>query len=368
MKLNLLLEQVKNYLEIVFYRLNKKILIVTSLLISITVCGQTQPVEFKRSGDRKIQGINIIKKMDNVSLIQTTVLFQNVTKKGIFVNERGVFGGAATHGASMSAELTAYLVFSDGEPSDEEYQKVVDGFYTRLNEKLNQSNIKALSWEKFTSSKYYNSAKGEKEEDKNTQDMMKRGNAWKVFTANKGPRIIRYNPMNHNYNAPAVGGTVKLANYLKEVKASTAAALNIVVNFADIYLEGEAHSGRTERAFSTVNWQSSKVKYDLYPNIRVTGRHSGGNQIFIFPTSKAFDEIFNTTDIRATTDLKAETSQDEAKIKKRSWLVPQISIGHKHNITPFVVETTKKEYFDNVKNALDRYADELAKALKNAKQ
>lgn len=364
MRTNLLLQ---THLQTTFSRFKSTITILTALLFSVNVSAQ-EAIEFKRSGDRKMQGINIIKKMDDVSVIQATVLFQNVTKKGIFVNERGVFGGAATHGASMSAELTAYLVFSDGEPTDAEYQKAVDDFYARLNEKLNQANIKALPWEKFSSSKYYNNAKGEKQEDKNTEEMKKKGNAWKIFTANQGPRIIRYNPMNHNYNAPAVGGTVKLANYLKETKVSTAAALNLVINFADIFLEGEAHSGRTERAFSTVNWQSSKVKYDLYPNIRITGRHNGGNQIFIFPTSKAFDEIFNTTDVRATTTLKAETSQNASKIQKRSWLVPQISIGHKHDITPFVVETTKKEYFDNVKNALDRYADELAKALKNAKQ
>lgn len=347
----------------------KGLLLVALLSSVFCLDGYAQEViEFKRGGDRNINGINLMKRMNDISVIQATVLFQNATKRGIFKNERGIFGAAKTHGASMSAELTAYLVFSDGEPSDAEYQKVVDDFYVYLNKKLDEKGIKTTPWQSFATSNFYTQLRGEKEDDKTSEEMTRRGNAWKIITAYNGPRAIRYNPMNHYYNAPAVRGTVRLSNYGKDVKVSTVAALNIVVDFADIYLDGDVRSGVANRTFSTVTWQKSEVKYDVSPRVKVTGRHTGGNQIFLFPSNRQFDEVYSMTDVRAPQEFNASVSQDEEKIKKRSWLVPQISIGMKHDITPFVVETTKEEYFKNVKQALEKYADDLALAFSNAKK
>ena len=347
----------------------KNLLLVAFLSLVFSFDGYAQEaVEFKRGGDRNINGINLMKRMNDISVIQATVLFQNATKRGIFKNERGLFGAAKTHGASMSAELTAYLVFSDGEPSDAEYQKVVDDFYVYLNKKLDEKGIKTTPWQTFANSNLYTQLRGEKEDDKTSEEMTSRGNAWKIITAYNGPRAIRYNPMNHNYNAPAVRGTVRLSNYGKDVKVSTVAALNIVVDFADIYLDGDVRSGVANRTFSTVTWEKSEVKYDVSPRVKVTGRHTGGNQIFLFPANRQFEEVYSINDIRSPQEFNATVSQDEEKIKKRSWLVPQISIGMKHDITPFVVETTKEEYFNHVKKALESYADKLAIAFSNAKK
>lgn len=350
--------------------LTKRNSLILLLVILISLSGYSQEkAEFKRLGDRKIEGINLMKNMNNISVIQATVLFQNVTKRGIFENERGVFGAAKTHGASMSAELMAYLVFSDGEPTDAEYQKVVDDFYVYLNKKLDEASIKTIAWNQFASSKLYSDLKGDKEDTKTSEEMTKKGNAWKIFTAYNGPRAIRYNPMNHNYNAPAVRGTVRLSNYGKDVDASTIATLNIVIDFADIYLDGDVKSGAyDEFNIRTVTWKKSEVKYSVNPHIRVAGRHNGGNQIFVFPKNRKFEEVYSAADVRASQPLTANVTQDEEKIKKRSWLVPQITIGQKHDITPFVVETTKEEYFKHVKLVLEKYAEELATSFKNAKK
>lgn len=347
----------------------KSIMLVAFLALVFCFDGYAQEaVEFKRGGDRNINGINLMKRMNDISIVQATVLFQNATKRGIFKNERGLFGAARTHGASMSAELNAYLVFSDGEPSDAEYQKVVDDFYVYLNKKLDEKGIKTTPWQSFANSTLFTQLRGEKEDVKTSEEMTRSGNAWKIITAYNGPRAIRYNPVNHYYNAPAVRGTVRLSNYGKDVKVSTVAALNIVVDFADIYLDGDVRSGVTERTFSTVTWQQSEVKYDVSPRVKVTGRHTGGNQIFLFPANRQFDEVYSMTDVRAPQEFMATVSQDEEKIKRRSWLVPRISTGQRHDITPFVVETTKEEYFKNVKEALERYADELATAFSNARR
>jgi len=365
MKTNLINKQTIFLME----NLGVKALLTTFLAFFLCLTGFSQEaVEFRRGGDRNINGINLMKRMNDISVIQATVLFQNATKRGIFKNERGIFGAAKTHGASMSAELTAYLIFSDGEPTDAEYQKVVDDFYVYLNKKLDEKGIKTTPWQSFANSTLYTQLGGEKEDEKLTEEMTRRGNAWKIVTANNGPRAIRYNPMNHYYNAPAVRGTVRLSNYGKDVKVSTIAALNIVVDFADIYLDGDVKSGVSERTFSTVTWQQSEVKYDVSPRVKVTGRHTGGNQVFLFPSNRQFDEVYSMTDVRAPKEFNATVSQDEEKIKRRSWLAPRISIGQRHDITPFVVETTKEEYFNNVKLALERYADELATALSNARR
>lgn len=354
----------------------KKMILTLSTVFLFVTGLLAQNIEFKRGGDRKLSGFKAIKKMEDVSVIQTSVYFQNITKRGIYVTERNALGsvlggyaGSKSDGNAMSAELIAYLVFSDGEPTDKEYQKAADEFYEYLNKKLTEAGIKALSWDKFTASKYYSKQKGDKEDDQNSEEMTKKGNAWKIYTANQGPRSIRYNPVNHNYNVPAVGGTVKLGNYGKEVKVGTLLALNLVVDFADIYLEGDAHSGVSNRTFSTVKWKTSSVKYSISPQVRITARNNGGNQIFVFPVkSKAFEEIYNADDIRSPKEYAASVEQDPGKIKKRSFLANLPSMAQKHEIDPFVVETTREAYFANVEIALQKYADNLVAAILEAKK
>ena len=348
------------------------------LLITFIVSGNTYAQEsvFKRSGDRKISSFKAVSKMDDASVIQAAVYFQNITKKNIVVNERnamggvlGKYAGAKSDGHSASAALTAYLVFSDGEPDDSEYQQAVDEFYTYLNQKLEQNAVKSIPWETFSSSKYFSQLTDDKEAEKEIEELNKKGNAWKIFTANKGPRIIRYNPMNHTYNAPAVKGTVRMANYGKEVKTSTLLALNIIIDFADIYLEGEAHSGKTNRSYSSVKWQNSTIKYDISPNVRITSRDNGGNQIFVFPTkSKSFDEIYSADDVRSALPLNGKLTQDASLIQKRSFFDYLPSKGTKHSIDPFVVEISKADYFNAVNDALKKYADSLAAAIKEVKK
>lgn len=351
----------------------KNLLIILASVVFLGAGIYESEIIFKRSGDRKIENFNTLKKMEDVSVIQTSVYFQNITKRGIFVTERnalgnvlGKYAGSKSGGNAASAELVAYLVFSDGEPADSDYQKITDDFYTYLNNKLTANGIKAESWEKFAASKYYDQIKDEKDDDKTVQEFRRKGNAWKIYTANNGPRPIRYNPMNHNYNAPAVRGTLRMANYGKEANVGTLFALNLVVDFADIFLEGDASSGTTERAFSTVEWKKSTVKYAIAPHLRVTSRDNGGSQTFVFQTSnKTFDEIYNATDIRSSHEMTAGVEQDPGKVKSEFL---SVSIGQKHDIDPFVVEVTKEVYFENVKNALEKYADEFVKTLVSVKQ
>jgi hypothetical protein len=354
----------------------KKTFLTIMTAIFMATLAIAQSAEFKRGGDRKLDGFNALKKMDDISVIQASVYFQNKTQRGIHVTERNALGGALggfagskSGGNAASATLTAYLVFSDGEPSDAEYQKVADEFYDYLNNQLNKSGIKAVSWDQYAGSKYYSGLKDENENDKESEEMTKKDNAWKIYTAHGGPRPIRYNPMNHRYNVPAVGGTVKMSNYGKEVNTGTLMALNVVVDFADIFLEGEASSGTEKRTYSTLDWKKSTIRYNLTPHIRVTSRHNGGNQAFVFPVaSKAFDEVYNTNDIRAAQRMNAQVDQDPSKIQKRTFLANLPSTAQKHDIDPFVVETTKAEYFAQVSNALQQYADELVKAFVAAKK
>lgn len=341
----------------------KRILYLLGIAMFLYTGLHAQEPVFKRSGDRKLSNFNALKKPGDVSIVQTSVFFQNMTKRKIYVTERNALGailgssaGSKSGGNAASAELVAYLVFSDGEPTDAEYQKITNDFYDYLNKKLTQGGIKAVPWDKFTSSKYYDQVKDEKDDAGTVEEFKKKGNAWKVYTANQGPRIIRYNPINHNYNAMAVRGTVRMANYGKSVKAGTVLALNLVVDFADILLEGD------------VNWKESTVKYMVSPHLRITSRHNGGNQIFVFPVkSKAFDEVYNAEDIRASQEMPALVAQDPSRVQKSIFL-SGISIGMKHDIDPFVVEVSKSEYFEHVKNALEIYADELVKAMVSVKK
>src|SRR5690554_310694 len=353
----------------------KQLIFTTCVAFLFTITLRAQEPIFKRGGDRKIEGLKLLKKMNDASVIQTSIYFQNVTKRSIYVTEKnalgGVLGGYAgskSGGNAASADLIAYLVFSDGEPNDTDYQKVTDEFYTYFNTKLLQAGIETVSWENFTSSKYFSKIKDEKDDEKTSQELKKKGNAWKIYIANNGPHPIRYNPVNHNYNVPAVKGTVQMSNYGKEVKTGTLLALNLVLDFADIFLEGDANSGKTERTFSTVEWKKSTVKYSVSPQLRVTNRHNGGNQVFVFDTKgKKFEEIYNVSDVYASKTIKASVEQDPSKIKRSKFLSSLPSMAQKHEIDPFVVEVTKAEYFENVKSALEQYADKLVKTIVKVK-
>lgn len=344
----------------------KKFTLLSTLLLC-TFFLAAQNIEFKRSGDRKVQGAT--KKIQDVSLIQTSVLFQNITKRGIHVNERGLFGAAKSLGSSMSAELIAYLLFSDEEPGAEEYQDITNEFNDYLNKKLIEKGLHLIDWAEFENSDYYANLKENKEKDfQEDQDMVKKGNAWRIFTANNGPRVIKYNPASHKYTSFGVPGVQKLKKYAKGVNAKTLMALNVVVDFADIFLEGDAHSGRTERTYSTVDWKKSTVKYDLSPHVRVTSRENGGSQIYYFTASSgAYDEFYSVTDIRASQPLEATKSQDsDLSMNKNlleSFLGSLPSVAQKHSINPFVVETTKEAYLNSVREVLMQYADALADVI-----
>ncbi|MBN2806745.1 MAG: hypothetical protein JXR22_08805, partial [Prolixibacteraceae bacterium] len=193
-----------------------------SLFLFLTAGASAQDPVFARVGDRKIEGYKALKNLDDVSIIQATIMFQNASKRTLYVTERNALGkvlgnyaGSKSGGNAASADLTAYLVFSDGEPSDADYQKASDAFYIYLNEQLLNAGINTTTWYEFAQSKYYAGLKGEKEDDQLAAELSKKGNAWKIYSANEGPRTIRYNPINHNYNVPAVRGTIQLANYGK---------------------------------------------------------------------------------------------------------------------------------------------------------
>ena len=111
-------------------------------------------------------------------------------------------------------------------------------------------------------------------------------------------------------------------------------------------------------------WKKSTIKYNITPQIRVTSRENGWNQIFVFPVkSKSFDEIYLKNDIRSSHPLNAELSQEPARIQKRNFFDYLPSTATKHEIDPFVVEVSKAEYFENINEVLKKYADGLASAI-----
>ena len=317
---------------------------------------------FVREGNRKLSGSRMLRGFDKVSVPQISVMFKHTTKRSIYKTERSLLGASRRDGGAVSAELTAYLVFSDEEPTQEEYQQVVNGFYDYLLAKFKEANIQTLPWETFASSNLFEQYGGGDDDDSEMEEFRRGGNAWMIVNAWNGPRIVGYNPVNHRYTAPAVRGVTRMSNYMKDTGAEYLAILHVIVDFADIYLDGDVRTGTTQRAFSTTNWGNYEVKYDLWPNVRITARENGGNNNFIFPTNRRFEVIHSSQDIRTGQPLKADISQDPEKIKRSSWL-PNIYIGQRFDIDPFVVETTKAEYLNQVKQALERYADALVKDL-----
>lgn len=322
---------------------------------------QEEPI-FVREDNSRLSRARILRGFDKVSVPQVSVMFKHTTKRSIYKTERSLLGASRSGGGAVSADLTAYLVFSDEEPTSEEYQKLVNEFYDYLLKKFNEANIQTFPWETFASSNLYTQFGGGEESDSDMEEFRRGGNAWMIVNAWNGPRVVGYNPVNHRYTAPAVRGTTRMSNYLKDTGAEYLAILHLTVDFADIYLDGDVRTGTTQRAFSSTQWGNYEVKYDLWPNIKITSRENGGNNQFIFPTNRKFMVFHSNQDVKSGQPLNAQVSQDAEKIKRSSWL-PNIYIGQRFDIDPFVVETTKAEYLSQVKLALERYADALVRDL-----
>jgi len=301
-----------------------------------------------------------VPKIEKLAIAQATVYFKNATTREFLKNERGAFGGRKSLGGTVSGRLTAYLETTDGDLTREDYQELADNFYTYLHRKLSSSGIPPVEWSRIATAKFY-TADGEPRPETAGDESKKNGQIYTVVNANSGNTLYNFNPFG-GINPGFAFGKAKRAMGFAEDLGATTAYLHVVVDFADIILDGDVHTGEDlgygPGGVTTIT-KTKNFSFNAKAGANV--KVAANNGISYFLTHKGgSDNIMVVSDISSGIPYASRLSQDENKAVLKK---PIFSFGKDFKAVPVVVETTKAAYKKAAAAALERYADQFVTTI-----
>jgi hypothetical protein len=327
----------------------------------------------------------ILKDMNKLAIPQATIIFKTATTKDYLKNERGgLLGGRKSGGGTVTGKITAYLEITDGELTQEDYQLMADQFYGYLTKRLNENGIGTVDWNTITQKDFYQAGDDAEEEDKTRKSEEKKGQIYTMVNANKGKTVTTYDP-SRTFNFGFAGMKIKRAANFSEELGAPILFLHTVVDFVDLMLEGDVHTGSGVK-YEWMNNPVTKTDFGLYeiktsfknyemnakaaPNVKVAGwttwdgKSMGGRLMFQNDRSKTDTYMFNA-DIPSFTEFATELTQDP----NRKVLNKRENIFAKDiRYVPVVVATTKAKYMNAVQKALENFADALIYQVKLSKK
>ena len=118
----------------------------------------------------------IVPKLKKLAITELTVNYKlTTTAKTIAVENR-------SGGHIAGARVTAFLEFTDSEPTQADYQGITDHFYRYFQKQLKANGIDTAGWADITASEFYTKSGGDEEKDNDTKEGG--GNKWITCTAN----------------------------------------------------------------------------------------------------------------------------------------------------------------------------------------
>ena len=182
-------------------------------------------------------------KMDKLALAKTSIYFKTITTREVIEHERGPLGRRKTDGGSVAGRLTAYLQTTDGEFTDADFQELADGFYKYLSTKLQDNGIGAVEWNSIANEEFYKEQGMELDDiKKDMNEMKKKGQMYAHINSNKGNTLWKYNISGGISPGFAFGKAKKAARFSEDLGGDLA-FMHIVVDFADIILDGDVKTG-----------------------------------------------------------------------------------------------------------------------------
>lgn len=294
----------------------------------------------------------ITPKLEKLAIAQVVVKFKNATTKTFEQAERGLFGRKKMDGAHVSGRLTAYLETTDGNLSEADYQELADYFYHTLNQSLVNAGIDTIAWNAITATEFYKEAK-EADDEKLREEQKKGGQIYTQANANHGNTLW----------GGTIGfafGKIKKAAKFCEALGAPAVFMQVTIDFADIIMDGEGHSGTKETPFSKITTKVYKFNSSVDQNIKVV---PDGTQLF-YNQKMQSEAMVQQKEIPSGYEFASAISQDENKaILKR----PLFTFSKDFKATPVVIETTRAQYKTAVRKAMDNYAVNFAAQLNTKK-
>ena len=306
-------------------------------------------------------------KMEKLALAQTSIYFKTATTREVIENERGAFGGRKSGGGSVAGRLTAYLNTTDGELEDADFQELADSFYTYLSRKLADAGVGQVEWAAITNTNFYKE-QGVDVDDirKDASEMKKKGQIYAHINANRGSTLWKYSITGGMSPGFAFGKAKKAARFSEDLNADLA-FMHIVVDFADILLEGEVHTGTSTKYGAggyTVVTKNKKWKMDASVGANLKVAANSGMSMFYNQKSQV-ESMGVSKDVPSGVAFASSVAEDPEKEKLRK---KDNLFAKDFNMTPIVVSTTKAQYKAAALKALQNYADIFSAKVRYSKK
>jgi hypothetical protein len=316
------------------------------ILTIVSVCGTVSAQKKKETVNEppqdaamfKWEESKIIPKMKKLAITELTVNYKlTTTAKTITQEDR-------SGGKIAGARVTAFLEFTDSEPTQADYQGITDHFYRYFQKKLQANGIDTVGWNEMTASEFYQKS-GDDEKDETPKEGA--GNKWITCTANKG-KIIRKGL------AGFAGGKGKRAMEFGQ-KYGTAASFKVNVDFADVMVNLDIKS--TDRHDVGGGWYypattSKKYTWGVHAQMMV-GDPDTKTWTYLW-AGKGWPEFsMQWRDIPTDGDYATSVTEDVSKA--RSGLAKGFAFSKE--LTPVLIETTREKYIAAATHAVEEWVD-----------
>lgn len=313
----------------------------------------------------------IMKNMKQIAIAQNTVFFKTISTADFVKNERNAIGGRKSGGATVKAKLSAFLDFSDEDPTVEDYQRLTDEFHAYLNKKLSDAGITTVDWAKISQHDFYKEK--DKDEEETPELTSKKENAYYRINALKGNTLLRYRPFGNGMNVGfAFMRAKRAADFSGDLKAPVL-YLHTVVDFCDILVTADVKSvSKYSSDYTTIDAFNKKYKANgtVIANTKVAGWHTWdgqpmGGRVYLTEKNKSDVYMFKE-DIPSGMPYATELIKDPSKMDKRR-PVFGLTLGKKMDLIPVAIVTTKANYLAAAKKALEQFADKWVAQIQSGR-
>ncbi|HRN80234.1 MAG TPA: hypothetical protein PLU07_06245 [Ferruginibacter sp.] len=346
-----------------------KLIIAGALLLSLNSKAQKFDfLEYQKSGT--FSKPTILKGMKQIAIAQNTVIFKTISTRDLLKNERNAIGGRKSGGASVKAKVSAYLEFSDSEPTIEDYQKLTDDFHAYLNQKFAEAGITNVDWNTISNHNFYTSNNKDKDKEESPEVTVKSEHGYYMVNANHGNTLIKYRPFGTGMNVGfAFGKAKKAADFTEDVNAPVI-YMHTVVDFCDLDLSASVKTEKEYGYTKITTLKKYKADGSIAPNVKIAGWSNWngtnmGGRIIVTEKMKTDTYMFNN-DIASGVRYANEVVQDESKMNKKKPLFG-LSMAKKMDLIPVAVVTTKAQYMLAAKKALENFADQWVAQINASK-
>jgi len=300
----------------------------------------------KRESDKfKVDKSKLIPKMQRLALAQLTVHYKLTTTAKTVAHEK-------SSGSIAGARVSAYLEFTDVEPTQADFQEITDHFYAYFQKKLKAGGIDTVGWSAITAHEFYQKVTDDEDKEEKKEQG---GNEWATANA-KGGKML------HNGMVGFAGAKGKRIITFTEDLDAVAGFFELTVDFADVMVNLDLKTSKNENWLYTETITSKKYTWAVNPEMTVNVPE---NAAPFLQARKGWPEfVFQWNDIQTKARYDAVMSEDPSKA--RSGLAKQFAF--RKELTPVLLQTTRDKYKAAAKRACEVYADSFVEMCQRIRE